>query len=247
MGAPRRPPRSGRHSQTAPLPSRSPSAPAGGIPLKPQAWFSSHAPRAYTAGARRRRQRRAGRRQERGRGQSREARPAERSAAGCLDGVGKVLPRWAQVLAVVAPDVGACFIEGVQQADRVDLEHALGDPFRGEPLDCGRLVGRALRAPGRLAPEDHGDDTAAGVLVDARELVGLDTDTSAEEPPLPCFNVRSVNSIVAGMSAPERRIASPQANTREQSVVTREHSRTSRGAFRSAPLPVPRCRPARKR
>lgn len=43
-------------------------------------------PRAYpVVGARRRRQRRAGRRQERGRSQSREARPAERSAAGCLD------------------------------------------------------------------------------------------------------------------------------------------------------------------
>ncbi len=42
-----------------------------------------------TAGARRRRQRRAGRRQERGRSQSREARPAERSAAGCLDEVEK--------------------------------------------------------------------------------------------------------------------------------------------------------------
>ncbi|MEV5601914.1 nuclease-related domain-containing protein [Streptomyces sp. NPDC052299] len=46
-------------------------------------------PRAYTAGARRRRQRRAGRRQERGRSQSRKARPAERSAAGCLDEVEK--------------------------------------------------------------------------------------------------------------------------------------------------------------
>lgn len=42
-----------------------------------------------TAGARRRRQRRAGRRQKRGRSQSREARPAERSAAGCLDEVEK--------------------------------------------------------------------------------------------------------------------------------------------------------------
>ncbi|TRV74642.1 hypothetical protein FKN01_23950 [Streptomyces sp. 130] len=31
MGAPRRSPRSGRHSRTAPLPSRSLSAPAGGI------------------------------------------------------------------------------------------------------------------------------------------------------------------------------------------------------------------------
>ncbi len=47
-------------------------------------------PRAYpVVGARRRRQRRAGRRQERGRSQSREARPAERSAAGCLDEVEK--------------------------------------------------------------------------------------------------------------------------------------------------------------
>lgn len=76
----------------------------------------------------------------------------------------------------MAPDVGACLIEGVQQADRVDLGHALGDLFRGEPLDCGRLVGRTLRAPGWLAPENLGDDAAAGVLVDARELVDLDVD-----------------------------------------------------------------------
>ncbi|RLV67641.1 hypothetical protein STAN_3165 [Streptomyces sp. CBMAI 2042] len=95
MGAPQRSPRSGRHSRTVPRPSRSLSAPAGGILVKPRAWFSSHAPRAYTAGARRRRQRRAGRRQERGRSQSREARPAERSAAGCLDEVEKpVTARW---------------------------------------------------------------------------------------------------------------------------------------------------------
>ncbi len=86
---PRRSPRSGRHSRAVPRPSRSLSAPAGGIVVKPRTWFSSHAQRAYTAGARRRRQRRAGRRQERGRSQSREARPAERSAAGCLDEVEK--------------------------------------------------------------------------------------------------------------------------------------------------------------
>ena len=90
MGAPRRSPRIRRHPRTAPLPSRGLCAPAGGIILKPRAWFSSHAPSGLsTAGARRRRQRRAGRRQERGRSQSREARPAERSAAGCLDEVEK--------------------------------------------------------------------------------------------------------------------------------------------------------------
>lgn len=44
MGASRRSPRSGRHSRTVPLPSLSLSAPAGGILLKPRAWFSSHAP-----------------------------------------------------------------------------------------------------------------------------------------------------------------------------------------------------------
>lgn len=44
MGAPRRSPHSGQHSRTAPLPSRSLSAPAGGVIVKPRAWFSSHAP-----------------------------------------------------------------------------------------------------------------------------------------------------------------------------------------------------------
>ncbi len=84
--APRRSPHSGRHSRTAPLPSRSRSAPAGGVIVKLRAWFSSHAPAlSSSVGARRRRQRRACRRRERGRSQSREARPAERSAAGCLD------------------------------------------------------------------------------------------------------------------------------------------------------------------
>lgn len=52
MGAPRRSPRSGRHSRTVPLPSRSLSAPAGGILLKPRAWFSFHALRAYPLRAR---------------------------------------------------------------------------------------------------------------------------------------------------------------------------------------------------
>lgn len=47
-----RPAPAGTH-EPAPLPSRSLSAPAGGIVLKPPAWFSTHAPRAYTAGARR--------------------------------------------------------------------------------------------------------------------------------------------------------------------------------------------------
>lgn len=85
MGAPRRSPRSGRHSRTVPLPSRSLSAPAGGILLKSRVLVLVSCPRAYpVVGARRRRQRRAGRRQERGRSQSREAHPAERSAAGCL-------------------------------------------------------------------------------------------------------------------------------------------------------------------
>ncbi len=52
MGAPQRSPRIRRHSRTAPLPSRSLSAPAGGILLKPRAWFSTHAPRAYPLRAR---------------------------------------------------------------------------------------------------------------------------------------------------------------------------------------------------
>lgn len=106
-------------------------------------------------------------------GEPSNARRTERVA---FDEVRKVLPRWERVLAVVAPDVGACL--GVQQADRVDLGHALSDLFRGERLDCGRLIGRALRASGGVAPKGHGDDAAARVLVDARELVDLDVDAS---------------------------------------------------------------------
>lgn len=66
-----------------------------------------------TAGARRRRQRRAGRRQERGRSQSREARPAERSAAGCLDEVGKVLSRALVVLGSVLVEEAEEHVDGL--------------------------------------------------------------------------------------------------------------------------------------
>lgn len=55
----------------------------------------------------------------------------------------------------MAPNVRACLIEGVQQLDRVDLGHALGDLFRGEPLDCGRLVERAMSTTGELTPRHH--------------------------------------------------------------------------------------------
>lgn len=84
--------------RTGPPPSRSRSAPAGGIPsdsspvgvcgrarLMPP-WAYPH------VGARRRSARGAGRRQERRAQRSREARPAKRSAAGCLDEVEKLVP-----------------------------------------------------------------------------------------------------------------------------------------------------------
>ncbi len=90
MGAPRRSPRSGRHSRTAPRPIPESERPRRRHPREAAGLVLVSCPTGLsTAGARRRRQRRAGRRQERGRSQSREARPAERSAAGCLDEVEK--------------------------------------------------------------------------------------------------------------------------------------------------------------
>lgn len=82
------------HHESAGTRERRPHHPGAVAPppeafLKPRAWSRLMPFGLSTAGARRRRQRRAGRRQERGRSQSREARPAERSAAGCLDEVEK--------------------------------------------------------------------------------------------------------------------------------------------------------------
>lgn len=66
--------------------------------------------------------------------------PAERSAAGCLDEVEKVLSRCDELLAVVAPHVRAVAVQGVQEADRVDLGHALADLVGCEPGDGCRLA-----------------------------------------------------------------------------------------------------------
>lgn len=107
---------------------------------------------------------RAGRRQER------QALAVSRGASR-LDEVGNVLPRWEQVPAVVAPNVRACLIEGVQQVDRVDLGHALSDLFRGEPLDW-RSTRRTCAQYHRGAHTERprGDDTTGHVRVDARRL-----------------------------------------------------------------------------
>lgn len=79
----------------------------------------------------------AGRRQERRPERSRE--PARRSGAQPgLDEVEKVLSRCDELLAVVAPHVRAVAVQGVQEADRVDLCHALADFGGCEPGDgCG--------------------------------------------------------------------------------------------------------------
>lgn len=82
-----------------------------------------------------------------GRGQpgrrQRQAAPLRRRApAPCagLDEVEKVLSRCGELLAVVAPHVGAVAVQGVQEADRVDLGHAVADLVGCEPGDGGRLA-----------------------------------------------------------------------------------------------------------
>lgn len=76
----------------------------------------------------------------------------------------------------MAADVWACVVQGVQEADRVDLGHLLGHLFRGEPCDRGRFLRGALGSARRLAAEDQGDDASGRVLVDPGELVHLDVD-----------------------------------------------------------------------
>lgn len=76
----------------------------------------------------------------------------------------------------MASHMGPVPVDGVQQSDRVDLGHPLGDFVRREPADRGRFAGRLLASAGGLASEDQGHDAARGVLVDPGELVHLDVD-----------------------------------------------------------------------
>lgn len=76
----------------------------------------------------------------------------------------------------MASHVGPVPVECVQQSDRVDLGHPLGDLVWREPADRGRFAGRALASAGGLASENQGNDAPRGVLVDPGELVHLDVD-----------------------------------------------------------------------
>lgn len=77
-------------------------------------------------------------------GEDRAAAPPtrRRAPAPCagLDEVEKVLSRCDELLAVVAPHVGAVAVQSVQETDRVDLGHALADLVGCEPGDGCRLA-----------------------------------------------------------------------------------------------------------
>lgn len=135
-GSPQRSPRCACGRQRRPLHPGAGRSPAGGIILCPRMTCRPcpHARSAPPGAA------------SRG-GDRRQAAPLRRRApAPCagLDEVGKVLSHRRQALAVMAPHVGPVPVECVQQPDRVDLGHPLGDLVRREPADRGRFTGRPL-------------------------------------------------------------------------------------------------------
>lgn len=178
------------------------------------------------------RQRAAGRGQP-GRRQRQAAPLRRRAPAPCagLDEVEKVLSRWRQALAVVASHVGSVPVERIQQSDRVDLGHPLGDLVRREPADRGRFAGRALASAGGLAPEDQGHDAARGVLVDPCELVHLDVDARLLQDLALYACLRGlVEFEYAAGELPSAVVSA--ADCQESSVLTHDHSGYGHGVER---------------
>lgn len=148
-----------------------------------------------------------------------------------LDEVGKVLSRWREALAVMASHMGPVPVEGIQQSDRVDLGHPLGDLVRREPADRGRFAGRPLASAGGLASEDQGHDASGGVLVDPGELVHLDVDARLLQDLAPYTRLRGlVEFEYAAGQLPSAVVGS--ADRQESPVLAHDNSGYGHGVKR---------------